>query len=140
MIWNFGQLMRGLFKKTKERTCVPIQMILGKISLVFFTTLDYKFHQKFKNDQNDVNFLEGHCQPSHLWLRIKKFIFLMIFTKMCFSKVCYQIFPLAQIIIQTQISTISILPFLFKYLVERIKILIWMSYKKFLDFGVLLIE
>jgi len=40
----------GRPKEFKERTCVPIPIILSEIALLFFTTLDCKFHQKFKND------------------------------------------------------------------------------------------
>jgi len=38
------------FKETKEKMCVHIPMILPNIALVFFTTLDCKLYQKFKND------------------------------------------------------------------------------------------
>jgi len=71
MGWNFSQSMKSLpchkwgkFKEIKERRSVFILMILSKIALVFFTTLDYKFHQKFKNDSNDVKF----------WMNIVKLV------------------------------------------------------------------
>jgi len=50
----------GNSKQTKGRACVLIPMTLSKITLVFFTVLDYKLYQKIKNDQNDVK----------LWIKI----------------------------------------------------------------------
>jgi len=43
--------------KIKERTNTPILFILGKNALIFLIIINCKFHQKFKNDQNDVIFL-----------------------------------------------------------------------------------
>jgi len=43
-------------KEMKEKTYVFILMTLSKIALIFFTILDYKLYQKFKNDRNDVRF------------------------------------------------------------------------------------
>jgi len=40
----------GKSKDIKAGTCALIQMILSKIALVSFITLDCKLHQKFKNN------------------------------------------------------------------------------------------
>jgi len=51
--------------ETKERirTYVPIPMILSKIAINFFTTLDCKLNQKFKNDQNNAQFWVNIVNP-----------------------------------------------------------------------------
>jgi len=70
MGWNFVKWIgllpcyRGVTSiETKERTCVPIPMMLSKIALVFFTTLDCKLQQKFKNDWTDVEIWMNIANP-----------------------------------------------------------------------------